>query len=280
MRRIILPAIILMLALAVTGWAVERVTVTATGEAAIANISPEEAQKQALQKARVNAVETACGVKVQSDSFVKDYMLQGDFIHAVSYGQIISEKIDSWKVEMEQENPKLPPSLTYLVTIRAEVLKERGESDPSYRTKVRLNKSVYNSGDEMVIYVGTTKPSYITVLNFTADDRVILLFPNGLRRDNKIEGGKEYQIPSPADRDGVLKLQVSNLPGHKRDTEYIKVIATKKPINLLEGILMQGQYGVMDTLTLAVTEIAKLIAAIPVKDRAEATAVYQIVNTQ
>jgi hypothetical protein len=46
------------------------------------------------------------------------------------------------------------------------------------------------------------------------------------------------------------------------------------PIHLLEGIFMKGQYGVMDALNHAVTEIATFIAAIPVKDRAEDTAAY------
>lgn len=262
------------------GWTAERIVITATGEASLANVTPEEAQKTALQKARLSAVEMACGVKLQAESFVRDYVLLGDFIHAVSYGHIVSEEVKSWKVEVEQKNPRTPPALTYLVTIKASVLQEKGNPDPSYQAKVRLNKNVYQSGDEMVIHVSATKPSYLTVLNFTADDRVILLFPNALRRNNRIEREQEYQIPSSSDREGILKLEVSNLPGHKRDTEYIKVIVTTKPIPLLEGMAFKGQYGVMDTVSVATTEIARLISSIPVHERAESTAAYEIVSGQ
>ena len=272
--------ILLVVCFALESIGLEKIVVTATGEAPLANCTPEEAQKDALQKARLSAVEKACGVKLQAESFVRDFYLLGDFIHAISYGHIISEEITSWKVEVEQKNPRTPPTLTCLVTIKASVLQEKGNPDPSYQAKVRLNKKVYQSGDEMIITVNVTKPSYITVLNFTADDRVILLFPNRIRRDNRMDAGREYQIPSAADREGVLRLQVSTLPEHKKDTEFIKVIATSKPINLLQGLSLKGQYGVMDTVNLAVTEIARLIAAIPVQDRAEDTAAYQIVSTE
>ena len=272
--------ILLVVCFALESIGLEKIVVTATGEAPLANCTPEEAQKDALQRARLSAVEKACGVKLQAESFVRDFDLLGDFIHAISYGHIISEEITSWKVEVEQKNPRTPPTLSCLVTIKASVLQEKGNPDPSYQAKVRLNKKVYQSGDEMIITVNVTKPSYITVLNFTSNDRVILLFPNQIRRDNRMDAGREYQIPSAADREGVLRLQVSTLPEHKKDTEFIKVIATSKPINLLQGLSLKGQYGVMDTVSLAVTELARLIAAIPVQDRAEDTAAYQIVSPE
>lgn len=275
-----LLAIVVILTSAVQGWSAERAVVTATGEASLANVTPEEAQKTALQKARLSAIEMVCGVKLQAESFVRDFVLQGDFIHAVSYGHIVSEEIKSWKVEVEQKNPQTPPAMTYLVTIKASVLQEKGNPDFSYQAMVQLNKTIYQSGDEMVIRARATKPSYLTILNFTADDRVILLFPNALRRNNLVEREQEYQIPSSSDRKGILKLEVSNLPGHKRDTEYIKVIATTKPIPLLEVLAFKGQYGVMDTVSVAATEIARLISAIPVNERAEATAAYEIVSGQ
>jgi hypothetical protein len=108
---------------------------------------------------------------------------------------------------------------------------------------------------------------------------VILLYPNQLRKDNYVLALEEFQIPSETDRTDVLKLQVSTLPGHKKDTEFIKVLATRKPIDLLEGLLFQGQYGVMDTVNFAVTEIARLVTAIPLRERAEHTVFYDIVSS-
>jgi uncharacterized protein DUF4384 len=254
--------------------------VTSTGVAAIANLTPEEAQNLALKRARQNAIEEVCGVSVQAETLIRNNMLAADFIHSVSYGRIIDEEILRWDVDVTRESNKRPPSVAYRVTIKARVKPEKGKPDPYYQVRVRLNKKVYRSGDEMIILVKATKPSYISVLNFAADGSVILLYPNRLRKNNHVKALKQYQIPSEADRNDVLKLQVATLLGHRKDTEFIKVIATRQPIHLLDGLLTQGQYGVINTVNLAAVEIARLVSAIPLKDRAEQTVFYEIVSSE
>lgn len=254
--------------------------VTATGVAAIANLTPEEAQNLALRRARQNAIEEVCGVSVQAETLIHNNMLAADFIHSVSYGRIIDEEILRWDADVTRESKRRPPSVAYRVTIKARVKPEKGKPDPYYQVDVKLNKKVYHSGDEMIIRVKATKPSFISVLNFAADGSVILLYPNRLRKNNYVKALKQYQIPSEADRNDVLKLQVSTLPGHRKDTEFIKVIATRQPIHLLDGLLPQGQYGVIETVNIAAVEIARLISAIPLKDRAEHTVFYEIVSSE
>ena len=254
--------------------------VTSTGVAAIANLTPGEAQNLALKRARQNAIEEACGVSVQAETFIHNNMLAADFIHSVSYGRIIYEEILSWDADVTRESKKRPPSVAYRVTIKARVKPEKGKPDPYYQVSVKLNKKVYHSGDEMIIRVKATKPSYISVLNFAADGSVILLYPNRLRKNNYVKALEQYQIPSETDRNDVLKLQVSTLPGHRKDTEFIKVIATRQPIHLLDGLLTQGQYGVIQTVNIAAVEIARLVSAIPLKDRAEHTVFYEIVSSE
>ncbi len=254
--------------------------IKSTGVAAIANLTPEEAQNLALKRARQNAIEEVCGVSVQAETLIRNNMLAADFIHSVSYGRIIDEEILSWDVDVNRESKRRPPAVAYRVTIKARVKPEKGKPDPYYQVSVRLNKKVYHSGDEMIIRVKATKPSYISVLNFAADGSVILLYPNRLRKNNYVNALKLYQIPSEADRNDVLKLQVSTLSGHRKDTEFIKVIATRQPIHLLDGLLTQGQYGVMDTVNLAAVEIARLVSAIPLKERAEQTVFYEIVSSE
>ncbi len=254
--------------------------IKSTGVAASANLTPEEAQNLALKRARQNAIEEVCGVSVQAETLIRNNMLAADFIHSVSYGRIIEEEILGWDVDVSRESKRRPPSVAFRVTIKARVKPEKGKPDPYYQVSVGLNKKVYHSGDEMIIRVKATKPSYISVLNFAADGSVILLYPNRLRKNNYVKALKQYQIPSEADRNDVLKLQVSTLSGHRKDTEFIKVIATRQPIHLLDGLLTQGQYGVMDTVNLAAVEIARLVSAIPLKERAEQTVFYEIVSSE
>jgi hypothetical protein len=263
-----------------TGWAfaAEVRTVTVKGAAVVANNTPEQAQRLALDRARQNAVEAVCGVAVRSETYIKNNMLEADFIHSVSYGHIIEEEILRWDTDTIRTSRDQPPQLTYLVTLKATVRKEDGRPDPYYQVTCRLNKKIYRSGEEMIITVKATKPSYISVLNIAADGSVVLLFPNRLRRENFVNALEEFQIPSPRDRRDVLKLQVTTLPGHKKDTEFIKVIATRKPLHLMDGLAYQGQYGVLQTVRMAATEIARLISSIPLADRAEHTVFYDIVS--
>jgi hypothetical protein len=271
---------LMLLGLALTAAGVpaaeEKGFVISTGEASLENTTPEDARREALNRARAAAIEEACGIRLQAETFVKDMKLMADFVHAVSYGNIVSEEILKWEVDTIQKSQRAPPALAYRVTLKARVIKEKGDPDPAYAVKARLNKTVYQSGDEMVITIAATKPSYITVLNFSADDRVILLFPNMIRRDNHIEANREYQIPTAQERDGVLKFRVSNLPGHSRDAEFIKVIATRTPVNLLDQLSLKGQFGIADTVSMAFTELARFIASVPIRDRAEDTVSYQI----
>lgn len=253
-------------------------SVTTVGEVYLANITPEEAQQLALKRARYEAVEQVCGVRVQAETLVKDFVMQADFIHQVAYGRIIGEKVLKWELDVDQPSPLKPPGLTLRVTLQCEVQPEKGEADPFYKVKVWLNKSVFENGEEMVVNLNATKGGYITVLNFTADGAVTLLYPNLLRRDNKIEAGRDYQIPAKEDQSELMKFQVGTLPGHKQDTEAIKVICTRGPVNLLSEVKAHGNFGVMESTKFAVTEIARLLAAIPPRERAEGTAVYQVVN--
>lgn len=248
-----------------------------TGEAVVINITAEEARSQALQQARRKAIEQVCGVQIQSQSFVHNNVLEDDFIHSLSYGRIVSEKVLKWETSVDRPSPSAPSLLTYRVTLKTQVAIEKGESDPFYKVNVKLNKSLFQAGDEMIIYTKVTKPSYISVLNFAADGSVILLFPNQIRKDNFIAPDKTCQIPSPEDSRDVLKLAVFNLPGHSVDVEHIKVIATREPLDLIGALEVQGHYGVSQTATFAAVEVARLIASIPSKDRAEATVAYKVV---
>ncbi|MBU0481573.1 MAG: DUF4384 domain-containing protein [Proteobacteria bacterium] len=274
----ILNAIFFLIWILLAGQAQGATTITTIGEAAISNITPEEAQNLALQRARHEAVSRVCGVQVQAETLVKNFSMAGDFIHSVSYGRIVNEDVLKWELDVEQPSPTKPAEMVYRVTLRSEVQEEKGEPDPFYKVKVWLNKQVFENGEEMIVNVSSTKEGYITVLNFSADGTVTLLYPNKLRRDNKVEPNKEYQIPAKEDRGSLMTFQVATLPGHKRDTEFIKVISTRGPVNLFSEVKAHGNYGVMDSTKFAVTEIARLMASIPPKSRAEDTASYQIIN--
>ncbi len=92
--------------------------VISTGEASLENTTPEDARREALNRARAAAIEEACGIRLQAETFVKDMKLMADFVHAVSYGNIVSEEILKWEVDTIQKSQRAPPALAYRVTLK------------------------------------------------------------------------------------------------------------------------------------------------------------------
>ncbi|HDQ44949.1 MAG TPA: hypothetical protein ENN17_05535 [bacterium] len=128
--------------------------VACSGEAAVQNITTEEAQALALRRARHDAVERVCGVLLQSETLVKDFMTAGDFIHTISYGEVVEEKDVQWETEtLPSDRPGSPPVIVLRVSMNARVVSREGKPDPSFRISLKLNKTSFQSGEEAIIRV-------------------------------------------------------------------------------------------------------------------------------
>ncbi|MBI3813467.1 MAG: hypothetical protein HY279_03245, partial [Nitrospinae bacterium] len=79
--------------------------VESTGESVAENITPDEARQLAINRARISAIESKTGVKVQGGTLVKDYNLLSDMIQTLSQGYIIDEKVIKWE---QGEVPLIP----------------------------------------------------------------------------------------------------------------------------------------------------------------------------
>jgi len=225
----------------------------------------------------LDAIEKVCGINLQAESLVKDFMLAGDFIHSISYGQVVEEKDVVWKTEtLPPDKPGSPPVILLRVEMQAKVIPIVEKPDPDFTVDLKLNRTVFQSNDEAILKVKTTKDSYLTVLNLAANDSVYVLFPNKFQNDNFIKADHSIEIPSKVDRDSGLHIRVVNLPGHKRDTEIVKVIATKQKIHLGNEFNTSSGFGLMGTPKVAVTKLARWLSEIPISERAEGTVMYEI----
>lgn len=252
--------------------------VRCSGEAAIQNITSEEAQVIAKRQARLDAIEKACGVSMHAETLVKDFVAAGDFVHAMSYSRVVEEKDVQWKTEtLPAHKPGSPPSLVLRVEMTAKVVPEAGNPDPSFKVDLKLNRTSFQSGEEVVLKVEATKECYLTVFNLGADDTVRVLFPNKWQPDVPLNANSTMEIPDPSMRDsGVFHIRVANLPGHKRDGEMVKVIATRRRIDLSGQAETLSGFGPMGTPKMAMTSLAKWLSEIPVSERAEAAVSYVV----
>jgi len=246
------------------------------GECIISQLTPEEARLRALQQARMKAIERTCGVQMQSETMVRDYVLSGDFIHSVSYGHIVKETIVNETVKVDQADPDQPPHLTYQITLSAEAVCEQGQPDPSFQIKAETNQKTFVSGQELILRVSASQDCYLTIVNYAADDKVYILMPSRYLTNSFIRSGSTVEIPSESVRRKGIHLQMGVLPGHERATETIQVIATKQKMDPQFLSKTEDGYGVLDGIVTAGTELSRWLSAIPVSDRTMAACMVEI----
>ena len=212
------------------------------GETAIVGITPEQGWRLAIMRARANAIEKACGIHVFSSTLVKNAKLIGEYIQTLSRGFIIKEKVIKCKPYFDDSNPPIPH---YKVTIEAEV------SVPIKQSKkllfdAKLNKNFFLDGEKAKLTISAYDNIYPAVFNITANDKVIMLYPNRslhlpLR---KIKAGKHFIFPPPC-----FDLKITVIKGHKEDTEafFIVAIPAKKEYqSVFERFVTNGEMEFVD----------------------------------
>ena len=86
----------------------------------------------------------------------------------------------------------------------------------------------YRVGDRVRVSVRASRDCYLTLLNLSSDGSLTLLFPNRFHRDNWIEGGRVYEVPSD---DYEFDIVLEEPAGEDR----VKAIVTLDPRPLLES---------------------------------------------
>ena len=258
----IVLAALLALGLCAPAYACDCSWIDTTGEAVVANITPEEARQAALGKARIKAVETISGVNVQGSSIVKDFTLVADFMKAMTAGYVTEEKVLGWETKSFQEKPDSPPVTLYRVNLKSCVAVSK-PGDPFFKVKGELNRQVFISGEEARIKATCTKDCFLTILNLTADDKINVLLPNKFEPSVCAKAGSCYFFPAQG-----LAIEMGTLPGHKRDTEAFYVIATKEKLSLSGIVKKDG--------TVPAKDLYDVLLSLPPETRAEDVLLYEV----
>lgn len=195
--------------------------VIAEGACAVVGMSAEQCQLIALQRARASAIEQAGGVSVSSSTLVTNFKLSVDFVKTYSKGYIVKESIEWLPLGQYQKDASTPPIPEYSVKITADVYMPERKIKP-LGLFADSNGKVYRSGEKASITVKTERKAKIAIFNITAEDNVVMLFPNEHDRANIVTKGGELKYPS---KECVTELEMATLPGHKRDAEAFFVVA-------------------------------------------------------
>ena len=250
--------------------AAEGLWVTAEGRAELVNITVNEAKAMAINDARRQAVEQVAGVRLSSATLVQDFQVLSDLINSSSYGQIIDQKIIRWDTESLQKDPASAPVIIYKVKIKALVARPEGEPDPSFQIDARLNKNVFNAGEEMDLSAKFSRDCYVTLINLSADGKAIPLVPSRIRGENYIPAGSIFQFPDVEERRAGISLRVDTLPGHKKDREAMVIVATKNSRPLPPRIDEERSY--------SSEEFGRWLVELPLSERTVKILPYQVVG--
>ena len=195
--------------------------VSAEGSCAIVGMTAEQCQLLALQRARASAIEQAAGVSVTSSSLVTNSVLAADFIKTYSKGFIVSEKPTWLPLGQYQRDQTTAPIPEYRIRISADVSIPQKKIQP-LGLKTDLNKISFRNGENAALQIKTNRKARIGIFNLTADDKVMMLFPNQWEKDNLVPGGETVKFPGPYSKTEVV---MQTLPGHKRDAEAFMIVA-------------------------------------------------------
>ncbi|MBI5408251.1 MAG: DUF4384 domain-containing protein [Nitrospirae bacterium] len=226
MKRILLTTItVLLFAAAFNPAGAEDATprivkdVQAEGACAIVGMSAEQSQLLALQRARMAAIEQAAGVRLTSTTIVTNDRLAVDFIRAYAKGFIVNEKAEWLPLGQYQKDKSTPPVPEYKVKITADVYTPFKKIKPLGLT-AQMNENTFRNGEKGLVKIRADRDVKLAIFNITADDKVVMLFPNQYDRNNAVSGRETFVFPP---KDSQIELEIQTLPGHTRDAEAIFV---------------------------------------------------------
>jgi hypothetical protein len=252
--------------------------VLSEGQATVANITPEEARRLALERARHRAIEFAVGVDVQAQRYLRREEEGKDAFLTVSEqtsaGRIAEEKTPEWEQYLIPGDGH--PLTVLRVRLQVKVEEEKGEPDPDFQVHVELNKQRYLPGEEMVVAVTATKECYVTVLCVTASDTVIVLLPHQYRSERGVAPGDTLWLPDRDERAIGIRYRVALSPDRVVSSERIKVVATRGPHLFGQGLERVSLYNQVPTHQAALVELMRWMTRIPRNQRAEALVMYEV----
>jgi hypothetical protein len=241
-------------------------------------MSLDEVRGRARDDARRNAIERAVGVFVRSASVLHNSQITDELVSSVSRGVIEQEQWSDEHIEEVKDGKRPGPAMAvYRTTVKAQVRPVRVERRAGFELRGGLNKTVFQHDEEALITIRSSQPAYLHVFSVTQDGGVTLLLPNKFVERNQIVPGQEVVFPSDTLRAMGVRLRVSLPAGERLAREYIKVIATRKPVRLVGE---ETSNGVFRTYTGTgngmIHDVIKRLAQLEDEDWNETTLPYEV----
>lgn len=134
--------------------------------------------------------------------------------------------------ELAQQDARRWSDADISFTIAGSVPQSAAVSEKPFKIKLSTDKTVYQSGDEIVFNFESDKDCDLVLIDIGSSGIVKIIFPNQYRTDNSIKANRVYRIP-PEGVDKNFTYRVTS----PRGMNTIKAIGTIKPCGLIPGNL-------------------------------------------
>ena len=257
----------------------DGIWVTAEGTVFFGNDTTiAQARTRSRDEARRKAIEQAIGLLVRARTVVYNFGVAEDLVHSIVRGVVIDEQILSEGLR-EVDIGKGQKALVHDTTLKALIRPVPAERHNDFVIKGDLNKSIFFANEEMVITVAASEAAYIHIFNVDQDNAVTVLFPNKFRRDNYVIGMKEFIFPDDDLREMGVRLRVVPPAGATKALEKIKLIATKKNLELPQGKFNEASFQTYQGHdTGLVTDLMKELTELEDTEWAEETISYEVLK--
>lgn len=261
-------------------------TVTAEYELYAGNKTLKEARREAIDRARAEAVRKAIGTQVQaqrrSSTIETGEEVVSRFSQVVRTGA--SGRVVDSKVLKDTLRQRGGSTFQY-VRIRATVEPSTGQPDQGFTVDLRLTdddqtfvaRTPLEKSDEVIAEIEVSKDAYLTLFSVTADTLQVI-WPNSLSKDTFVPAGTTVQFPPPDLRARGLHLRVEVPKGRNQITERLVAVATKQKVPFQEVPTRQIEGGVLETTQATLQALNRWLVEIPLGQRAVQSVTYDVVR--
>lgn len=252
-------------------WVVVEGVVPLTDEYTIS-----EVKARSRNQARRLAVEKAVGNFIRSSTVVYNHVLADDLVQSVARGLVIEEQVLDEGVR-ESAHGSGTKALFYATKLKAKVQRVLAEHKEHFKIQGSLNKTVFNSKDEIQIKVMSSRDAYLYIFNIGQDNTVTVLYPNAFVQNDALVAGKELVFPDERLRSIGVVLRVMPPVGADKAIERIKLVAISHKTDFITARFKEGIFQVYGSMeTGLITDLLKTLSAMDDSEWAESTLPYEV----
>jgi hypothetical protein len=166
----------------------------------------------------------------------------------------------------------------YRVALKARVSPCPSERPSGFKLEASLNKTEFEDGDPVRLTLTASRDCYYYLFNILQDEKVLRLFPNRVSADNRLSARQKLSFPRDSAGDKAKEIRpIAHLPPNTAHaTEAIYVLALRQPVDFSGLGIEEGLFGLYDGRTAFINAMIRVVANIPVDQRAEQLIRYQI----